>query len=386
MNNKQILCAGLGVGAGLMYFLDPDRGRRRRALVRDTATHLVNVADDAIGKTSRDVSNRVSGLMAEANALFTCEETIDEVLIGRVRAKLGRAVSHPHAIEVTAEQGRVTLKGAILANEVDTLLKRIYSVRGVVSVENKLVPHEQADHISDLQGGKPHPGEQGDLMQTNWSPTARLLAGAAGSALALYGVRRRGLTGSALELLGFGLLARGLTNLEMRDLTGYGGGRGISVQKTINIQAPVERVYEVWSDHENFPHFMWRVREVKDLGDGRYHWTVVGPAGILFEWEGVITKQVPNKLLEFKSAPGSIVEQHGIVRFEPNEHGGTRVDVKMSYLPPAGAVGHVIAKLFGADARSEMIADLMRMKSFIETGHQPHDAAERQVEREAYTH
>jgi hypothetical protein len=26
-----------------------------------------------------------------------------------------------------------------------------------------------------------------------------------------------------------------------------------------------------------------------------------------------------------------------------------------------------------------MIADLLRMKSFIETGHQPHDAAERQT-------
>jgi uncharacterized membrane protein len=51
----------------------------------------------------------------------------------------------------------------------------------------------------------------------------------------------------------------------------------------------------------------------------------------------------------------------------------------MSYLPPAGAVGHVVAKLFGADPRSEIIADLLRMKSFIETGHQPHDAAERQT-------
>jgi len=95
-------------------------------------------------------------------------------------------------------------------------------------------------------------------------------------------------------------------------------------------------------------------------------------------WTGVITKQVPNELLEFTSEPGSVVEQHGVVRFEPKD-GGTRVDVKMSYRPPAGAVGHVVAKLFGADPRSEMIADLMRMKSLIETGLQPHDSAERQT-------
>ena len=81
-------------------------------------------------------------------------------------------------------------------------------------------------------------------------------------------------------------------------------------------------------------------------------------------------------MLEFTGEPGSVVEQHGVVRFEP-KNGGTRVDVKMSYRPPAGAAGHMVAKLFGADPRSEMIADLARMKSFIETGRSPHDAAER---------
>jgi hypothetical protein len=45
----------------------------------------------------------------------------------------------------------------------------------------------------------------------------------------------------------------------------------------------------------------------------------------------------------------------------------------------------VVAKLFGADPRSEIIADLLRMKSFIETGHQPHDAAERQAAPHAST-
>jgi uncharacterized membrane protein len=74
-----------------------------------------------------------------------------------------------------------------------------------------------------------------------------------------------------------------------------------------------------------------------------------------------------------------MIRQHGIVRFQPNEDGGTRVDVRMSYFPPAGLIGHAIAKLFGADPKSKMDADLLRMKSFIETGHQPHDAAERKA-------
>jgi len=45
-------------------------------------------------------------------------------------------------------------------------------------------------------------------------------------------------------------------------------------------------------------------------------------------------------------------------------------------VPPAGAFGHAVASLFGADPKSDMDADLMRMKSMIETGRAPHDAAQ----------
>lgn len=34
-NRIRIMLGSLGLGAGFMYFLDPYRGRRRRALVRD---------------------------------------------------------------------------------------------------------------------------------------------------------------------------------------------------------------------------------------------------------------------------------------------------------------------------------------------------------------
>jgi uncharacterized membrane protein len=69
------------------------------------------------------------------------------------------------------------------------------------------------------------------------------------------------------------------------------------------------------------------------------------------------------------------VQHAGRVRFEENPDGTTTVDVRMTYNPVAGAVGHVVARLFGSDARSQMTDDLMRMKHFVETGVRPHDAA-----------
>lgn len=66
--------------------------------------------------------------------------------------------------------------------------------------------------------------------------TASLLTAVAGGALALYGMRRRGMAGAALGALGFSLFTRGLTNLEMGSLAGYGGGREISVDVKLPYQ------------------------------------------------------------------------------------------------------------------------------------------------------
>jgi hypothetical protein len=58
-----------GIGAGAMYLLDPNSGRRRRALVRDKAVHLsrkVQCAADAVGK---DLANRIEGMKHEGPSL-----------------------------------------------------------------------------------------------------------------------------------------------------------------------------------------------------------------------------------------------------------------------------------------------------------------------------
>jgi hypothetical protein len=57
---------GLCLGAGLMYYLDPDRGRRRRALVRDKAVHLQHETGHAVNRKARHIGNRARGLVAEA--------------------------------------------------------------------------------------------------------------------------------------------------------------------------------------------------------------------------------------------------------------------------------------------------------------------------------
>src|SRR5215813_13377148 len=141
---------GLGLGAGLMFMFDPDRGRRRRALARDQMAHASRLLTRAMSATSRDLTHRVYGALAEGGKRLRREEVSDDVLADRIRARIGRSVSHPHAIRVTVNDGHVLLSGATLASEEQRLLKGVSSVRGVKGVENVLTVHTNAEQVSSL--------------------------------------------------------------------------------------------------------------------------------------------------------------------------------------------------------------------------------------------
>lgn len=141
------LLGGVGLGAGLMYLLDPDGGGRRRALARDKCVHGLKVSGKALRTTSIDLGNRTRGLVAEASSLLHGSSTDDRKLEARVRSKLGRHVSQPSAIQVRCEDGRVILTGPVLSSEADKLLSKLKKVKGVHEVESQLELHEDAGDL-----------------------------------------------------------------------------------------------------------------------------------------------------------------------------------------------------------------------------------------------
>lgn len=144
--------AGLGVGAAVMYMLDPDRGRTRRKLVGDQVTSMTHDAADAITGEAQDLRNRAQGVVAETRDRLTPSGPVsNEVLRERVRAAIGHAITHAGAVQVSAHDGVVTLSGPMLADEVDDLLRAASSVDGVKKVENHLDVHQQPDGIPSLQ-------------------------------------------------------------------------------------------------------------------------------------------------------------------------------------------------------------------------------------------
>jgi hypothetical protein len=233
MNKALTFGAGLGLGTGVMFLLDPDRGKRRRALLRDKVVSAARQTGECWDVTTRDLRNRTQGIITDIQSRFSSEPVTDDVLVDRVRSKLGRIVSHPRAIHVTAQNGNVTLAGPILASEVGELLTCVKQVHGVDDVTNNLEPHETAENHPSLQGGRERVGNRFEFFQENWSPAARLVAGAAGASLAVYGGTRRDALGAGLGTAGLLLLTRGITNTEFKHLAGLGSHQESGQQQAL---------------------------------------------------------------------------------------------------------------------------------------------------------
>lgn len=178
MDNRALL-SGVAIGAALALALDPARGGRRRALIRDTVVRGTRVAGEALESTARDMGNRARGIAAVTRRRLWTEDVDDARLLERVRARLGRACSHPDAVAVDVREGEVTLRGPVLADEVKNLLDTAASVRGVHAVLNELEPHESAAGIPALQATGCRSGAALDLLTGTWAPATRALVGMA---------------------------------------------------------------------------------------------------------------------------------------------------------------------------------------------------------------
>jgi uncharacterized membrane protein len=187
----------------------------------------------------------------------------------------------------------------------------------------------------------------------------------AGGLLLGYGVFRRGRVGRFMRAVGIGLLARGLREGAAPVPPGD-RRRTIDIQKTLHIAAPIDRVYAFWSDYANLPTILSNLREVRDLGDGRSRWMVDGPGNLLVAWDAVLTAHEAPSLLAWRSEPGAVLENAGVVRFAP-EGGGTRIDFRFCYSPPGGRATRALAEFFEADPRARVNEDLGRLKALLES-------------------
>jgi uncharacterized membrane protein len=218
----------------------------------------------------------------------------------------------------------------------------------------------------------------------NITQAERIVSAIGGGILAAAGLGRRSPAGIAMALLGGDLLRRGITGhsyayeaLGIRtaplgqgaETTSVPYELGIRVDKGVTIARPRAEVYRFWRQLSNLPRFMSHVVSVTETGDGRSHWIAQAPAGRTVEWDALIHNEVDGQRIAWRTLEGSAVAHAGSVLFRDAPGGrGTEVLVELQYNPPAGALGAVVASLWGREPGQQIQQDLHRLKAILEAG------------------
>lgn len=135
-----------------------------------------------------------------------------------------------------------------------------------------------------------------------------------------------------------------------------------TVEKDIEINAPVERIYQAWTNYERFPEFMENVKEVRRTGPDMTHW-VVEAAGKTVEWEARTVAEERRRVAWTAQGESG---QSGEVRFTPMGANRTRVDVRMDWNLDSKTQEKMASGL-GIDDRI-VARDLENFKEMVEGG------------------
>lgn len=153
---------GFLAGMCASYYLDSVSGGRRRALVRDKVVSTGHDAAWLAQAKAKRALDRAKGVLA-THSLDGRTRRLpesDQQLHDRIRARLGRTVSHPRSIHVDVEEGCVCLRGHLLTKEVAGLMSEVRSMPGVSDVRNELIAHDSPEGIPELQGRTTPPGRE----------------------------------------------------------------------------------------------------------------------------------------------------------------------------------------------------------------------------------
>jgi uncharacterized membrane protein len=305
------LLGGMVVGAAAMYFLDPNLGRRRRALAGAQVAEAVLAADAAVRRLVNTAAPQVD---EDPLKLFLEGRVPDARLADRVRSTLRGVSSYPRAIRVTVLEGVVTLEGFVLDRDVTDVVLGVRRVPGIVRLDSRM------EAVPTMPQGFATGGETADL-----SPGALALARAAAGAVSVSLVSHRALVGLGVALAAGFTLARARGWRSRLRL----GSEAATIQHSVEVEAPIARVFAFWSSFRNLAGVFEGLREVREGHHGISHWTAVAD-GETLEWDVEVTALKPHSRIAWKSLEGSAVRIAGEAEFEEMGAHRTRVTVTLT--------------------------------------------------------
>lgn len=134
-----------------------------------------------------------------------------------------------------------------------------------------------------------------------------------------------------------------------------------TVKESIDVDVPLHRAYNQWTQFEEFPRFMDGVEEVRQIDDDHCHWTTK-VAGARREFDTEIVDQLPDERVSWRTVGGDS-QQMGVVTFQQLDDARTRISLAMEFVPHGMA--EKAGDMLGVLDR-QVKGDLKRFKGFIE--------------------
>jgi uncharacterized membrane protein len=130
----------------------------------------------------------------------------------------------------------------------------------------------------------------------------------------------------------------------------------------VEVEVPIEQVWDLWSDLEQMPRWMKWIDSVKILEDNPElsRWKLAS-GSFEFTWLSRILKNIPHQIIQWESVDG--LPNRGAIRFY-DRHGSSIVRMTFAYAIP-GFLGKLMDNLFlGKIVESTVQADLERFREY----------------------
>jgi uncharacterized membrane protein len=219
------------------------------------------------------------------------------------------------------------------------------------------------------------PQRSSNIVNVGWPE--RMISTTIGALLFTNGVGnlfRRPSSALLKTVLGGYLMYRGASgNCALYSLLGNTENQvhsgSVNVRTTMVVNKPKHEVYQFWRKLENLPLFMKHLKTVKEQDNKRSHWEALMPGNLgVIKWEAEIVEEEENRKIAWQSVANSTIENAGKVVFEEALGGqGTKLDIVISYRPPAGDLGRGIANMLNPVVEKYIREDVSNFKSHIET-------------------
>lgn len=147
-----------------------------------------------------------------------------------------------------------------------------------------------------------------------------------------------------------------------RAAPGFGSGRRMPIQQSVDVAVPISAAYNHWTEFEDWPEFMHRIESAEQVDDT----TVSFQAkiwGISKRFEAEIVEQRPDERIEWNVTEG--YAHTGVVTFHSLAENLTRIDLSLD-IQPANIIDKASRGM--RFAKRSVRGDLHRFKAYVELG------------------